>query len=53
MLSDSAGSLPDISIEDIELGIQRFASTLPAEDRIQHLLNADPLHIDADGTVRG
>ena len=35
----------------IEQGIERFAATLPARDRIRHLLNANPLHIRADGTV--
>jgi hypothetical protein len=45
------GPFPNLSAEDIEQGIERFAATLPAQDRIRHLLNANPLHIDADGTV--
>ena len=36
---------PNISTEDVEQGIERFAATLPARDRIRHLLNANPLHI--------
>jgi hypothetical protein len=31
--------------------IQRFAATLPAQDRIRHLLNANPLHVDREGNV--
>lgn len=42
---------PDISAEQVEEGIERFAATLPAPQRIRHLLNANPLHIDARGTV--
>ena len=42
---------PSISTEQVEQGIERFAATLPARDRISHLLNANPLHIDIDGTV--
>jgi hypothetical protein len=45
------GPFPSISTEDVEQGIERFAATLPARDRIRHLLNANPLHIDIDGTV--
>jgi hypothetical protein len=42
---------PNISSEQVEEGIERFAATLPARDRIRHLLNANPLHIDRHGTV--
>jgi hypothetical protein len=42
---------PSISPEQVEEGIERFAATLPPRDRIRHLLNANPLHIRADGTV--
>jgi hypothetical protein len=35
----------------VEQRIERFAATLPARDRLRHLLNANPLHIDRDGTV--
>jgi hypothetical protein len=42
---------PSISTEQVEQGIERFAATLPASNRIRHLLNANPLHIRADGTV--
>ncbi|MGZ4249120.1 MAG: hypothetical protein ACXVUE_12550 [Solirubrobacteraceae bacterium] len=41
---------PNISSEQVEEGIERFAATLP-QDRLRHLLNANPLHIDADGAV--
>ncbi len=46
------GPFPNISTEDIEEGIIRFAATLPTRDRIRHLLNANPLHVDPDGEVR-
>ena len=42
---------PNISLEQVEKGIERFAAMLPAQDRLRHLLNANPLHIDRDGTV--
>jgi hypothetical protein len=42
---------PSISTEQVEQGIERFAATLPARDRIRHLLSANSLHIDIDGTV--
>ena len=42
---------PNISSEQVEEGIERFAATLPAQDRLRHLLNANPLHIDVHGTV--
>ena len=42
---------PNISTEDIEEGIIRFAATLPTRDRIRHLVNANPLHVDRDGEV--
>jgi hypothetical protein len=37
--------------EDIEEGIERFAATLPAEDRLHQLINFSPLHIDRHRTV--
>jgi hypothetical protein len=36
---------------DIEDGIERFAATLPAEDRLHQLINFSPLHIDRQGIV--
>jgi hypothetical protein len=42
---------PNISTEQVEEGIARFAATLPARDRLRQLLNANPLHIYRDGTV--
>jgi hypothetical protein len=45
------GPFPNISAEDIEQGIERFAATLPAPDRIRHVINANPLHIDCNGRV--
>ena len=32
-------------------GIERFAGTLPAQDRIYNLLNANPLHMDRNRNV--
>ena len=44
-------AFPNISSEQVEEGIERLAATLPTRDRIRHLLNANPLHIDRDATV--
>jgi hypothetical protein len=49
--STELGPFPNISSEDIEEGIIRFAATLPAGERIRHLLNANPLHVDREGAV--
>lgn len=45
------GAHPDLSSEDIELGIDRFAASLPAADRLYALRNANPLHVDRTGQV--
>ena len=50
--STELGPFPNISTEDIEEGIIRFAARLPAGDRIRLLLNANPLHVDRTGAVR-
>jgi hypothetical protein len=42
---------PNISREQVEEGIERFAAALPARDRVRHLLNGNPLHIDGDRNV--
>jgi hypothetical protein len=42
---------PDVSSEDIEQGIERFAATLPESSRLQALLDASPLHVDRSGNV--
>ena len=47
------GAFPSVVNEDIEQGVEQFAATLPASDRLQALLNHSPLHIDANGTVKG
>jgi hypothetical protein len=51
VLGNGVGPFPNISAEDVEQGIERFAATLPAQGRLFHLLNANPLHIDRDGNV--
>ena len=51
VLGAGVGPFPNISTGDVEEGIQRFAATLPSQDRIRHLLNANPLHIDREGNV--
>lgn len=51
VLGTGVGPFPGISAEDVEQGIERFAATLPAQHRIRHLLNANPLHIDRAGSV--
>jgi hypothetical protein len=51
VLGAGLGRFPDISLEDIEGGIERFAGTLPAPNRIYNLLNANPLHIDRGRNV--
>lgn len=45
------GRFPDISVEDIESGVERFASAPPVQNRIYNLLNANPLHIDPNRNV--
>jgi hypothetical protein len=45
------GRAPDLSSEDIEQGIERFAATFPESDRLRAVLNANPLHVDRQGTV--
>ena len=45
------GPFAGLPPEDIEDGIERFAATLPAEDRLHQLINFSPLHIDRHGTV--
>jgi hypothetical protein len=52
VLGDEVGPFPDFSVEDIELAIERFASTLPTPSRIRHLQSANPLHLRRDGEVR-
>jgi hypothetical protein len=51
VLGPDLGPFPNISAEDVEHGIERFAATLPARDRIRHVLNANPMHIDSHGMV--
>jgi hypothetical protein len=46
VLGPGLGQFPDIRVAEIESGIERFAGTLPAQNRIYNLLNANPLHID-------
>ncbi|HUA46213.1 MAG TPA: hypothetical protein VMA77_13370 [Solirubrobacteraceae bacterium] len=43
---------PDLASEDIEQGIDRFAASLPSDNRLWELLNANPLHVDRSGQVR-
>jgi hypothetical protein len=45
------GPFQNIPPEVVEDGIERFAASLPAEGRLQFLLDANPLHIDAEGHV--
>jgi hypothetical protein len=52
VLGVDVGPYPNLSSEDVERAIERFAVTLPAQDRIRHILNANPLHIDRVGNVR-
>ena len=42
---------PGLGTEDIEHGIEAFAGTLPESNRVDALLNANPLHVDRSGTV--
>jgi hypothetical protein len=52
VLGPELGPYPTLSPDDIEQGIEHFAASLPAQHRIHHLLNANPLHIDPGGSVR-
>jgi hypothetical protein len=51
VIGSELGPYPQLSPEDVEQGIERFAATLPRRYRLRHLLDANPLHIDPDGTV--
>lgn len=51
VLGSGLGRSLDISVEDVERGIERFAGTLPAQNRIYNVLNANPLHIDRNRNV--
>jgi hypothetical protein len=52
VLSSDLGPFQNLSAEEVEQAMDRFAATLPAEGRLRHLLNANPLHLTRDGTVR-
>ena len=52
VLGCDLGPFPNISTENIEQGVERFAATLPAGQRLRQILNASPLHIGRDGEVR-
>ena len=45
------GPFAGLPPEDVEDGIERFGTTLPAADRLHQLINFSPLHIDRHGTV--
>lgn len=51
VIGSDLGPYPDLSSEDVDQGIERFAATLPTENRILQLLGANPLHIDRQGNV--
>jgi hypothetical protein len=51
VLGPGLGQFPDIRVAEIESGIERFAGTLTAQNRIYNLLNANPLHIDRNRNV--
>jgi hypothetical protein len=51
ILGEDLGAYPPLSPEDVELGVERFAATLPAQHRLRFLLDANPLHIDRAGQV--
>jgi hypothetical protein len=51
VLGSGLGPFPDIPVEAIESGIERFAGMLPAQNRIYNLLIANPLHIDRNRNV--
>jgi hypothetical protein len=51
VIGSGLDAFPDLSTEDIEQGIDRFAATLPAEDRLYALLEANPLHVDRTGQI--
>jgi hypothetical protein len=51
VLGPELGPFPDLSSDDVEEGIERFAATLPAEGRIRYVVNANPMHIEPDGSA--
>ena len=50
VLGSGLGPFPDIPVEAIESGIERFAGA-PAQNRTYNLLIANPLHIDRNRNV--
>lgn len=52
VLGTGLGPRPNLSPEEVQEGVERFAATLPEVGRIHYLLNANPLHIDPTGVVR-
>jgi hypothetical protein len=53
VLGPELGPHPNLSPEDVERALEQFAAALPAQDRLRHLLNANPLGIDPSGHVGG
>jgi hypothetical protein len=51
VLGVGVGRSSDLTSQDIEQGIERFAATLPDSYRLDALLNTNPLHMDRSGTV--
>jgi hypothetical protein len=51
LLATGGVPYPNVSAEDVEQAVERFAASLPASFRIRHLINASPLHVDGDGHV--
>ena len=53
VVGPDVGPYPNLSAEDVEQAIERYAATLPAQQRMRYLLNANPLRIDPGGRVHG
>jgi hypothetical protein len=51
VLGTDVGPYPNISPEDVEEGIARFAARWEPPHRIRHVLNANPLHMDRTARI--
>ncbi len=51
VLGSDVGPFPNLSPEDVENGIARFAARWAAPQRLQRVVNANPLHMDRNANV--
>lgn len=51
VLGRGVGPFPNVSAEDVEESLERFAASLPEDGRLRHLVNLNPLHIDRERRI--